>query len=206
MAMRVWRVFLEDLLRRPALRYAALLIALTYALLYLWLSGDIAGGGTGGIDARFPAWARLFEARAAFRFEPVGLITLGPLVWTFSPLNTLLAVFMGGLVGLNAAAGWRVWHAPRQCRLREGRSGMLTTLAALPALLAGGACCAPLLLIWLGLPIAGTVAGVAPWLIPLSVVLLLAGLIGLARLTAGSSTAPRHSPARRSARRYRADD
>lgn len=176
---------LGDLLRPPGPRYVALLVAVIYASLTLWLSGDIAGGGTGGIDARFPAWARLFEARAAFRFEPVGLITLGPLVWTFSPLNTLLALLLGSLVGLNAVGAWRVWRGPGRCALRRTRTGLMPALAPLPALLAGGACCAPLVVIWLGLPIAGALAGIAPWLVPLGLTLLLAGLVGLARLRAG---------------------
>lgn len=59
--------------------------------------------------------------------------------------------------------------------------GAQVGLPALLALLAGGACCAPLLLIWLGLPIAGAVAGIAPVLIPASALLLVAGLWGLAR-------------------------
>jgi hypothetical protein len=154
------------------------LVALGYTVLYLWLTGDLAGGGHGGVDTAFPAWQRLFEARGPFQFEPVGLITLGALVWTFSPLNLLLALFIGLLVGLNLVAGWRLWQAPRTCGLKRSGTGLM---AAIPALLAGGACCAPLVLIWLGLPIAGAAASLAPVLIPLAVLLLLAGLWGMAQ-------------------------
>lgn len=148
-------------------------IALGYTLLYLWLSGDLAGGGQGGVWAIFPAWARILEARAPFRFEPVGLIELGPLVWTFSPLNLLLALLLGLLVGLNGVAAWRLWRAPRTCGLRGSGLGLL---GSLPALLAGGACCAPLLLVWLGLPLAGALAGLSSWLLPLALLLLSLGL------------------------------
>lgn len=59
----------------------------------------------------------------------------------------------------------------------------LGLLAVLPGLLAGGACCAPLLVIWLGLPVAGAVAGVAPLLVPAALLLLLVGLwLGLRQL------------------------
>lgn len=176
--MRALRQLLAAILSRPGTRYAAILVALGYAGLYLWLTGDIAGGGFGGVHASFPAWERALESRSAFQFEPVGLITLGILVWTFSPMNTLLATAMGLLMGLNVAAGWLAWRAPRACRPRGASAGLF---ASIPALLAGGACCAPLILIWLGLPIAGAVASITPVLIPVALLLLLAGLWRMAK-------------------------
>ncbi|MCA1770767.1 MAG: hypothetical protein LC652_12770, partial [Halomonas sp.] len=86
------------LLHSPRHLTLLLLIALAYAGLYLWLTGDLAGGGQSGVDVHFPAWQRLFETRGPFQFEPVGLITLGALVWTFSPLNLMLALILGLLV------------------------------------------------------------------------------------------------------------
>ncbi|SDL37329.1 hypothetical protein SAMN05192555_10451 [Franzmannia pantelleriensis] len=148
-------------------------IMVSYTLLYLWLTGDMAGGGLGGWHATFPAWERVFEQRGAFQFEPVGLVSIGGVVWTFSPLNTLLAMTMGLLMGLNIAAGWWLRTRPRQCRLRGAGTSWL---ALPPALLAGGACCAPLILIWLGLPIAGALAGMAPYLVPGALLLLSVGL------------------------------
>ncbi|ATJ83922.1 hypothetical protein ACFPTY_12905 [Halomonas beimenensis] len=168
---------LGALLSRPASLAVILGTALGYALLYLWLVGDIAGGGRGGLRLAFPAWERAFESRGALRFEPVGLIELGPWVWTFSPLDTLIALGLGGLLGANLAGLWRLRRAARQCPVKPP-SGAL--LAGLPALLAGGACCAPLLVIWLGLPIAGSLAVLAPWLVPLSCLALLLGLWRLA--------------------------
>ncbi|GGX86524.1 hypothetical protein GCM10007160_12310 [Litchfieldella qijiaojingensis] len=175
--MKAMLALSATLLEHPGTRAVIGVVAIGYALLYLWLSGDIAGGGS-GVHASFPAWERVFEWRAPFQFEPIGLIALGPLVWTFSPINAFLALIMGTLVGLNLAAGWLAWRAPRVCRTRGASAGFF---AAIPALLAGGACCAPLVLIWLGLPIAGAVAGIAPVLIPAAIVLLLVGLWGLSR-------------------------
>lgn len=173
------RVILR-MLSRPTSASAAGTVMAVYALLYLWLTGDVADGGAGGWQAAFPAWERVFQARGPFQFEPVGLITLGALVWTFSPLNTLLAAVMGLLVGLNVVAGWWLWRTPRQCGLGGSSTGLL---AAVPALLAGGACCAPIVLIWLGLPIAGVLAGLTPLLVPVALLLLVAGLwLSLRRL------------------------
>lgn len=169
------RALIGRLLGHPGPAVQVLAATLGYAVIYLWLTGDLAGGGD-GIRAHFPAWARAFESRGTLQFEPVGLIMLGPLVWTFSPINTGLALLVGGLVGLNAAAGWLAWRAPAHCPIP--RAGLL---ASLSALLTGGACCAPLLLVWLGLPVAGAVAVLAPLLIPVSLVLLMISLWRLAR-------------------------
>lgn len=168
------------MLSHPASAGAAGIVMAVYMLLYLWLTGDIAGGGAGGWQSVFPAWERAFQMRGPFQFEPVGLITLGALVWTFSPLNTLFAATLGGLVGLNAVAGLWLWRTPRQCGLGGSRTGLL---AAIPALLAGGACCAPIVLIWLGLPIAGVLTSLTPLLVPVALLLLVAGLwLSLRRL------------------------
>lgn len=179
--MRSIAIMVAMLVKEPRTLALMILVTLVYGSLYLWLNGDISGGGTGGLQAAFPAWERALEARSPFQFEPVGLIQVGILVWTFSPLNALLALVMGGLLGLALAAGWKVWKAPRQCGLGTSGAG---TLAGIPALLAGGACCAPLALIWLGLPIAGTVASISPFLVPLALVMLLAVLWRLARVLA----------------------
>jgi len=169
---------MRALLSRPAALAAVIVIMVAYLLLYLWLTGDLSGGGSGGWQTVFPAWDRAWQRRGPFQFEPVGLLTLGGLVWTFSPFNTLIAVFMGLLVGLNMVAVWWLWNRPRQCRLGSGSGGLL---GALPALLAGGACCAPLVLIWVGLPIAGTVASLAPVLLPGAALMLAVGLWRISR-------------------------
>ncbi|WP_442488272.1 hypothetical protein [Halomonas litopenaei] len=142
-------------------------VALGYALLFLWLSGDIDGGGSGW-QLAFPAWERALETRGAWRFEPVGLIELGPWVWTFSPINTLIALALGLLLGANLVGLWLRRRVGTLCPIRRPGGGGLAALPALPALLAGGACCAPLLAIWIGLPIAGGLAVLSPWLVPLS--------------------------------------
>lgn len=178
------RTLIRALLSSPAALAAVVVIMVAYLLLYLWLTGDLSGGGSGGWQAVFPAWDRVWQRRGPFQFEPVGLFALGGLVWTFSPLNTLIAASMGLLVGLNAVAGWWLWRIPRQCRSGAGSTGLL---GSLPALLAGGACCAPLMLIWLGLPIAGTVASLAPVLLPGAALMLSVGLWRISRRLAPSS-------------------
>ena len=174
----------DALIGRP--RDAALVggIGLAYAGLYLWVIGDLGPGGGGGLAARFPAWERIWQARGPLHFEPVGLIEAGPWIWIFSPLNTLLALGLGLLLGSNLVLGWRVRHAASHCPWRAPGGSLL---ASLPALLAGGACCAPMVLIWLGLPLAGVLIPVLPWLLPLAALLLLASLGMLARRLADAT-------------------
>lgn len=160
-------------------------VALVYGGLFLWLIGDLGGGGSGGLHSSFPAWERVWRARGPFHFEPVGLIEIGSLVWTFSPINTLVALGLGLLLGTNLVLGWRLRQVPRACGWQASGS---TFVSSLPALLAGGACCAPLALIWLGLPLAGALASISPWLIPLAALLLLASLVYLTRALASSAS------------------
>ncbi len=181
--MKPLRVLWESLVRWPLGLGLAGGVALVYGALFLWLIGDLGGGGGGGLRATFPAWARVWEARGPFHFEPVGLIEAGPLVWTFSPVNTLLAGGLGLLLGTNLVLGWRLRRVSRACGWQASGS---TFLSSLPALLAGGACCAPLALIWLGLPLAGALASLTPWLIPLAALLLLASLAYLTLALASS--------------------
>lgn len=62
-------------------------------------------------------------------------------------------------------------RTPPACAVPGARTGLL---ASVPALLAGGACCAPALLLLVGIPGLGALAGLFAWLIPLSLALLLA--------------------------------
>lgn len=181
--MRPLRALWVTLARWPLGLGLVASVALGYGGLYLWMIGDLGGGGAGGLHVAFPAWERVWEARGPFHFEPVGLVEAGPLVWTFSPVNTLVAWGLGLLLGTNLALGWRLRRVSRACGWQASGS---TFLSSLPALLAGGACCAPLALIWLGLPLAGALASITPWLIPLATLLLLASLAYLAMALASS--------------------
>lgn len=181
--MKLLRTLWESLCHWPLGLGLAGGVALVYGGLFLWLTGDLGGGGGGGLHATFPSWERVWEARGPFHFEPVGLIEAGPLVWTFSPVNTLVAWGLGLLLGTNLVLAWRLRRVSRVCGWQASGT---TLLSSLPALLAGGACCAPLVLIWLGLPLAGALASMTPWLIPLATLLLLASLVYLTMALASS--------------------
>lgn len=168
---------LRSIGRRRRLRRIAVGAALIYLLMFLYAIGDlnVYPGGGGLTDAYLvpDAFARLFERRSAFYFEAVAVVSRPHLAWLISPLNILIAALIGTLVGLNAALGYLAWRQPRACRIGSG-SGVL---AALPGLLAGSACCAPSLLLVLGLPASGFLLSFFSLMVPIALVLLIASLL-----------------------------
>ena len=146
-----------------------LLTGIGYGLFYLYAIGDLTFHGP-------PAWGahviesplqRLLAARSTLMFEGIAVIEMGWLVWLASPLNLFIAGVLSGLLAANLHGVMYIRaHATTCGRARGGLIG------AVPALLAGGACCAPGLLLLLGIPALGAFVGLFSWLVPLSIVLL----------------------------------
>jgi hypothetical protein len=113
---------------------------------------------------------------AGFAVAAVAVLSLPYLSWLISPANLLIGGVVGGLVGLNAVLGYLAWRQPRACRLGSG-SGML---AATPGLLAGSACCAPSLLLLLGLPASAFLLSLFSLMVPIALVLLIMSLLATA--------------------------
>lgn len=144
-------------------------LALLYALLYLYAIGDLDLARTGwswrALDWQ---WQRLLARRGTWHFEAVAMLELGYLVLLLSPANLALAGTLAALLALNLH-GALALRAQAQCSLRQGAA---SSAGVWPALLAGGACCAPSLLLVLGIPGLGAFIGLFAWLLPLSLLLL----------------------------------
>ena len=151
---------------------AVVAVVIAYSLFYLWMIGDLSIHSQTGWGWRsVPDWTeRLTDRRGPFLFEPTAQLGTPVGTWLVSPVNSLIAVGLGGLLGGNLL----VWHRRRQLPVycQPGRSGRWSALASIPALLAGGACCAPALLLVIATPSIGFLAGLFPWLVPLSAALL----------------------------------
>lgn len=140
-----------------------------YALLYLYAIGDIDLGKAGWEWYWVPfSLERLVAMRSLFHFEAIAVIESGYAVFLLSPANMLLAASLGMLLGVNLH-GVLDLRDRRTCGL-SGNVGW--AVGAVPALLAGGACCAPSLVLLLSLPGLGALAGFFAWLIPTSLLLL----------------------------------
>jgi len=159
---------------RPANRHGlASAAGIAYAVGYLFALGDLAIVGRAAWQtALAKPWTTLWlTAKAPFQFEAIAMLQAGHLLYLASPLNTLIALLLGAAVAVNLDGVIALRSQPAECRVASGDSGVL---AAVPALLAGGACCAPSLLILLGIPGLGALAALFGWLVPLSFVLLVA--------------------------------
>lgn len=155
----------------PIPRRIALMTGVLYGAFYLWVIGDLD-------IARRPAWSAQFapldpsgwfNARGLFLFEPIGMLQANFLLLLVSPLNMLVAALLAILLAANIHGAVSLRRGPGQCR--SGNSGVLS--GALPALLAGSACCAPGILLLLGIPALGAFSALFGYLIPLSLVLLI---------------------------------
>lgn len=83
------------------------------------------------------------------------------------------------LAGLNLMVTWMAFRQPRACRFNRSTG----ILASLPALLAGSACCAPAIILILGLQISSLFVTVFQVLIPVSIALLLVTLAAILHRT-----------------------
>ncbi len=160
-------------------RRVAVIAGSVVLVLYLVAIGDIAFSTSSAWSSgiRF-APGQLFEARAAYLFEPVVALFAGSYVAVFlSPINLLLGGIVAALASANITLATYGARQAVACR----RPGYSRTLAVVPAFLLGFACCVPTFVLALG---AGTAAAILPVLLPLralfyplTLVLLLAGVI-----------------------------
>lgn len=142
-----------------------------YWPLFMVALQDISLGGR-GMGFLTTEWTRMFERIGAVTFEPIARLTLPGLTVLLSPINLLIGLAISLLVGLNLGLTYAALKQPRACRFNRSTG----ILASLPALLAGGACCAPAIVLILGLQVSSALIAVFQVLIPASAVLLLVTL------------------------------
>jgi hypothetical protein len=154
-------------------------VTVAYLLTFLWVLTDLivhTGAGFSVFVADQPLARAFRPAPGAFLYQPVALLELGVVVWEFSPLNTLLGLFIASLVGLNLAFSYLAVTQPKSC----GMSASAGLFASVPGLLAGSTCCAPVILLVLGIQASGILLTAFVWLLPASILLLLGTLVYVA--------------------------
>jgi hypothetical protein len=162
---------------RPYRRLATGLAAL-YLILYLAALQDLSLGGT-GFQVLTTDWHRMFDRTGALTFEPIVQVRIPGLTLLLSPVNLLVGTLVALLAGLNLTVTYLAFRQPAACRFNRA-TGML---ASLPALLAGSACCAPAVVLILGLQASSLLITAFQTLIPVSVMLLLLSLVLILRRT-----------------------
>ncbi|ELZ45992.1 hypothetical protein C464_11655 [Halorubrum coriense DSM 10284] len=118
---------------------------------------------------------------AAFQYEPVALLSAGPVEYLFAPVNTVLGLALAALVGVTLAVSVVAWRGPSACRIGAGAGAV----AGLPGVLSGVACCGPAFLAVIGVQASAGLLAAFRWFLPASV----AGLV-LTLLWVGSRVDP----------------
>lgn len=158
---------LRRLLAPPSHRWLAAGLAAAYEVVFLLSVRDITPGGQ-GFGITVVELGRMFERTGAMTFEAVARVTVPGLTVLVAPLNLLLGGVLAVLVGLNLLVTVLAFRQPRACSFNRSTG----ILASVPALLAGGACCAPTIVLILGLQMTSAAVTAFQWAIPASLVLL----------------------------------
>ena len=140
------------------------------------------GAATGPADDRAPAvdlvvasdpLALLTRRVAPFQYEPIALVTVGPVEYLFAPVNVAIGLGLAALVGVTLAVSVVAWRGPAACRIGAGAGAA----AGIPGLLSGFVCCGPTLLLVIGVQASAGLLAVMQWFLPLAVLGLVATLL-----------------------------
>ena len=110
---------------------------------------------------------------APFQYEPVALVTVGPIEYLFAPVNAALGAALAALVGVTLAVSVVAWRGPSACRIGAGAGAV----AGLPGLVSGFVCCGPTILLVIGVQASAGVLAALQWLLPVAVASLLVTLL-----------------------------
>lgn len=122
--------------------------------------------------------ARAMRQVAPFQYEPVALVTVGPVEYLFAPVNALVGISLALLVGVNLAVSYIAWRGPSACRIGAGAGAM----AGIPGILSGFACCGPAVLLVVGLQASAGLIAAFQWFLPVAVLLLVGTLLWVGSL------------------------
>lgn len=164
------------LLRRPTTLLIVLLVTITYLTAFLVVMQDFTFDFGVGFSTFFvdEPLARMFEPGPGhYQYEAIAVLDLWIGTWVFSPLNTVIGLVVSVLVGLNLTLSYLAVTQPRSCGIEAGTG----VLAAIPALLAGSACCGPVIFLVIGIQAGGVLLTAFQWLLPAAAVLLIGSLV-----------------------------
>lgn len=164
------------ILKKPKTRRVTIVGAALYLVIFLFATGDLGiHSPTGFYDIQLTRapWELMFKQTSPFRFEGIAIVQASAVTYLFSPLNLLIALVLSFLVGLNIAFTYLAIVAPKVC-YGQPAAGILSSL---PGLLAGWACCGPIILIVLGVQASASLIAFFGWLLPIAALLLVATLV-----------------------------
>ena len=168
----------RQVLARKKYRRICALIAVLYLLAFLLAVQNLSIPG-GGTAVRGGNLSAMFQRTGFLLFDAVAIVRIPAFTLLVSPVNILMGVVLSVFVGLNLTLCYIAWRQPRACSVNKATG----TLGILPALLAGGACCAPTVLLILGIQATAALITASQWMIPLAFVLLIGSLVWISQKT-----------------------
>ncbi len=166
---------LSSILAQKRFFLTALVGGLAYFIIYLAAIRNLIVSAPMGEEKPFfefmllPTWQDLlFRERAPFLFEPIGAFYIGNVKLFLSIPNIFLATLLGLLVAFNLALSY---YSLRLLQL-GGVRGFTSLLSTIPAILSGMACCAPTIILLIGLQVTATIITIWSFMVPLSALLL----------------------------------
>ncbi len=162
-------------------RYRRIIAAVgaVYLVAFLAAIQDLTLPG-GGFDLVTTDPAHMLRRTGFLLFDAVAVVTTPLFTLLVSPINIAFGLVLSFLVGLNLTLSYIAWTQPKACSV----NGTTGTLGVLPALLAGGACCAPTILLILGIQATAALITTVQWMIPAALVLLAGSLLWISAKTA----------------------
>ena len=168
----------KKILSRTKYRRIAGVIAILYLIAFLLAIQNLSIPG-GETTVRGGSLSAVFRRTGFLLFEAVALLQTPLFTLLVSPVNILMGLILSVFVGLNLTMSYIAWRQPRACSVNKA-SG---TLGIIPALLAGGACCAPTILLIFGIQATAALITASRWMIPLAFVSLLGSLVWISQKT-----------------------
>jgi hypothetical protein len=162
-----------------AVVWVAYFLAYAVGLDHLGLRGSAltgtAGGRSSAVDIVVVSdpLGLLTRRVAPFQYEPIALVTVGPIEYLFAPVNVAIGLGLAALVGVTLAVSVVAWRGPAACRIGAGAGAA----AGIPGLLSGFVCCGPTLLLVIGVQASAGLLAVMQWFLPIAVLGLVATLL-----------------------------
>lgn len=175
---RTWFAVRTALQRRGA-RAVTVVSAFGYLVVYLYAIDKLRFWADGFqlVVAEAPAQQFVRQSFGTFTYEPVFLVELWVLTYQFS-MNTVIGLGVALLVGINLGVSYLAWRQPSSCGISSRSAG---AFAGIPALLSGAACCAPVVVLVVGIQMTSTLLTVFELLLPIAVLLLVGSLLVVGR-------------------------
>ena len=179
--MRVLRKVREvgrRVLARKRYRRAVIAVSVVYLVAFLLSLQNLTIPG-GPAAVRTGTLGAMFRRTGFLLFDAVALVQTPLFTLLVSPLNIAMGVVLSMLVGLNLTLSYIAWRRPKACATNRATGIM----GILPGLLGGGACCAPTILLVVGMQATAALLTAIQWMIPVAFVLLVGSLVWISLKT-----------------------